>query len=103
MTDERRKFSRVACYMIARQTRTSGEEEDFFGTVRNMSNGGAMIETEQTVLPGVQVDLAFLLDEDQQIWEGRGQVVWSRKRGEKNVMGLQFSEPLEKNWRQSLA
>ena len=100
---ERRKFDRVACYMIARKTRTSSEEEDFFGTVRNMSAGGAMIETEQTVLPGVKVDLAFLLDEDQQIWEGQGQVVWSRKKGEKNVMGLQFSAPLEENGERSLA
>lgn len=102
MTIERRKFERVACYLIARQASNEEPEEDFFGTVRNISAGGAMIETSQTLPVGTPVDLAFLLDEERQVWEGRGLVVWSRVKNDKTFLGLQFTMPLEENWELSL-
>jgi c-di-GMP-binding flagellar brake protein YcgR len=99
---ERRKFERVACYLVARQATSLEQEEDFFGTVRNISTGGALVESEQNLPVGTTVDLAFLLDEDQQVWEGRGLVVWSRVKDEKTYLGLQFTMPLEENWQLSL-
>ncbi|MEW6516338.1 MAG: PilZ domain-containing protein [candidate division FCPU426 bacterium] len=103
MDIERRKFERVPCYLIARQNLSPDREEDIFGTVRNMSAGGAMIETEQELPVGTPVDLAFLLDEERQVWEGRGLIVWSRTKGEKIYLGLQFTRPLEENWERTLA
>lgn len=102
MTIERRKFERVACYLVARQTVDPEQEEDFFGTVRNISTGGAMVETDQNLPVGTTVDLAFLLDEERQVWEGRGLVVWSRVKDDRNFIGLQFTMPLEENWELSL-
>jgi hypothetical protein len=99
---ERRKFERVACYLVARQAMNLEQEEDFFGTVRNISTGGALVETEQDLPVGTTVDLAFLLDEERQVWEGRGLVVWSRVKDEKTYLGLQFTMPLEENWQLSL-
>lgn len=98
---ERRKFERVPCYMIAQRSSENPEEEDFFGVVRNISPGGAMIETDFKVEIGGLLDLAFLLDEDRQIWEGRGRVVWARQIDSKTIFGLQFTQPLEENWTRS--
>jgi len=103
MLIERRKFERIECYMIARHTRRSNEEHDFFGTVRNISAGGAMIETGEQIPPGSILDLAFLIGEDRQIREGKGQVIWSRRKKGKNFLGLQFTEPLEEHWQNSLS
>jgi hypothetical protein len=102
MEDDRRKFERVACYMIAQRTSRGPEEEDFFGIVRNISPGGAMIEADHPVDVGSILDLAFLLDKERQIWEGRGRVVWSRLKEGKTIFGLQFTQPLEENWERAL-
>jgi len=98
MEIERRKVERIPCYMIVQRSSQENEEEDFFGVVRNISAGGAMIETEFPVEIGGVLDLAFLMEEDRQIWEGRGRVVWARQIDAKTIFGLQFTKPLEENW-----
>ncbi|MBN1595537.1 PilZ domain-containing protein [candidate division FCPU426 bacterium] len=99
---ERRRYNRMECYMIAQQSR-SEEERDFFGTVRNISAGGAMIETDERIAVGSQLDLAFLIEEEErQIWEGKAQVVWARRMEGKTFLGLQFTKPLEEHWQNSL-
>jgi len=102
MSIERRQFERIECYMIVRQAGSAEEEEDFFGVVRNISAGGAMIETDFAVKVDSQLDLAFMMGEDRQVWESRGKVVWARPAEDKIVFGLEFLKPLEEDWRSSL-
>lgn len=102
MTLERRKFDRMPCYLIAKQSEEDGGEEDFFGIVRNISSGGAMIEADHRLDVGTPMSLAFLLEDGREIWEAKGRVVWSRRTDEKTIFGLQFTEPLEENWQSSL-
>jgi hypothetical protein len=96
---ERRQFERIPCYLIARRSRRDRDDEvDFFGMVRNISTGGAMLEADFSIEPGRDMDLAFSGEENETLWEGRGRVIWSRKQGEKYYMGLQFTRPLEEDW-----
>jgi PilZ domain len=96
MAEERRQYERIYCYLIARHAPGGTEEEDFFGRVRNISEGGGMLETDQPVSVGSQLNLTFVQDEGRQIWEGTGKVVWVRTQGGKNVLGIQFDDTLEK-------
>jgi hypothetical protein len=98
MPEDRRKFERVECYMIVRKNRADEEEEDFFGVARNVSTGGAMIETDASVEVGHVLELSFLLESEKQVWETQARVVWTRPLGEKNILGLEFMYPLEPDW-----
>lgn len=98
MPEERRRFERVECYMIVRRTEAETEEEDFFGLARNVSAGGALIETESRVRVGQVLAMAFLADEVRQVWETEGRVAWVRASGAKTVFGLEFTRPLEDDW-----
>ncbi len=97
MDPERRQYQRIPCYIIAHRPE-SGAEEDFFGIVRNIAAGGAMIETENALAVSDRIDLVFLTEEERQFWEGRGRVVWVRSQAGKIIFGMQFDEPLEPNW-----
>ena len=99
---ERRQHERIECYIIARQSKYAREETDFFGTVRNISVGGAMIETDERLYVGSLLELAFSLEEDRQLWEAKGQVVWARRQDGKTYLGLEFSQPLEEHWEDTL-
>lgn len=101
MQTERRKFERLNCYMIAKKPNAEGGEEDFFGAVRNISAGGAMIETEYALIGGEFIALAFLSESNEQIWEGHGRVAWSRLGETKAFVGIEFDQPLEENWHEN--
>ncbi len=102
MSLERRKFQRVDCYLIVRNSPRAGEEDEFLGVTRNVSAGGAMIETEAQIRVGNFLEMAFLLDEDRQVWETQGTVVWSREDSGKTIFGIHFTRPLEANWQNVL-
>ncbi len=91
---ERRRWERIACYLVARNSALGGEEEDFFGWVRNISVGGAMLESEQAVAVDSRLNLTLLQDGTRQIWEGTGRVIWVRTQGAKSFLGIQFDQPL---------
>lgn len=98
MSEERRRYRRIPCYVIAQEAGASEGEEDFFGIVRNLSRSGAMVETEHFLEIGARVDLVFMLDTPREFREGRGRVVWSRRREDKVVFGLQFDRPYTPEW-----
>jgi c-di-GMP-binding flagellar brake protein YcgR len=102
MNPERRKFDRVECYLIVRDSRRATEERDLIGVTRNVSAGGAMIETDSTIQIGSFLEMAFLVDDEKQVWETKGTVVWARQDRGKTIIGVQFNQPLESNWRESL-
>jgi len=104
MFNERRKYERIECYMIIRQAQSEQDEDDLFGFARNISAGGAQIETEAEieVQVGQTMDLSFMLDEERQVWETRGRVVWTRCFEDRTLLGLEFVQPLEENWRKRL-
>lgn len=95
---ERRTFKREPCYLIARRPKQFQDEMEFLGVVKNLSAGGAMIETEFEVEVGLEVDLAFHAGDDATIWEGHGRVVWYQKLETTTLFGMQFTQPLEADW-----
>jgi hypothetical protein len=97
MNEERRRYDRIYCYLIARRAARGGEELDFFGHVRNLSEGGAMIETELSVAVDSRLNLTFIQDEARQIWEGTGRVVWVRTQGAKVFLGIHFDHPMARS------
>lgn len=96
--EERRRFKRYDCYFIVHKRKNHPEEDDFFGEVHNMSGGGAMIECEHEVQRGQILSLAFIMNDRDQVWEGRGKVVWVVGKGARFRFGLEFTTRLEENW-----
>lgn len=102
MADERRNHKRMDCYMIALQSKKFPEEDDFFGVVRNISPGGAMIETDYDLTVDRQVELTFIREDRNQIWHGQGKVVWIKHNDKKIQFGLEFTELVEEDWQEVL-
>ncbi len=100
--EERRQHPRYECYLIADKKRGQQEEVDFFGVVQNMSAGGAMIQSDHRPVQGQLVSLAFYQPGRQQIWEGKGRVVWVETEGDSYFFGLEFLEALEENWHEAI-
>ncbi len=90
MISDRRQHDRIDCYMIALQSKKHPEEDDFFGEVRNVSSGGALIETDYNLTVGRQLELTFIHEDRSQIWHGQGKVVWIKNNNEQIQFGLEF-------------
>ena len=70
--------------------------EDVAGTVRNISRGGAFVETDMPLACAEEVGLRFRLPESQVMLAPSAEVVWSRNRYESQQIadgaGLRFVE-----------
>ncbi len=93
---ERRRYERFECYLIAHRAVRGGEEQDCFGHVRNLSEGGALIETGEAVQVESRLNLTFLREDGRQVWEGTGRVIWMRRRGDQVFLGVHFDGPLDR-------
>ena len=99
---ERRRHRRIPCYVIAQNAGAAEGEEDFFGVVRNLSRGGAMVESQREPAPDARVDLVFMLDQPREFREGRGRIVWLRRLPEGYLFGIQFDRPFGPDWEQAV-
>lgn len=93
---ERRRHERFDCYLIARRDARGGEEQDCFGHVRNLSEGGALIETAEAVDANSRLNLTFLKEDGRQVWEGTGRVAWMRPQGTSVFLGVHFDGPMDR-------
>lgn len=74
----------------------TSQGEEVSGTVRNLSRGGAFIETESPLIRADEVGLRFRLPESPAMLAPSAEVVWCRARGESDGAtdgaGLRFVE-----------
>jgi Tfp pilus assembly protein PilZ len=86
---ERRRHTRKACAM-----RVTVTTPDLFSsdTVRDISTGGAFVETPVYLAPGDEITLWFSLPDRKEPSMVTGEVVWTPRRG----IGVRFVSPLSK-------
>jgi Tfp pilus assembly protein PilZ len=92
---ERRKHARKPCSM-----RVTVTTPDLFSTdtIRDISTGGAFVETPVSLSPGDQITLWFSLPDRQEAIMITGEVVWSPRKG----VGVKFISPLGKDLEQMI-
>jgi Tfp pilus assembly protein PilZ len=87
---ERRRNPRKAC-----SVRVTVTTPDLFSsdTVRDISTGGAFVETPVSLSPGEEITLWFSLPDRKEPVLVTGQVVWTPRKG----IGVKFVSPLGKD------
>lgn len=85
---ERRATSRVAAD-LAVKLRLSNGGMPATGTLRNVSLGGAFVETEDTVTPGSELSLEFSLPPGPRAVRCKVFVVWSSRTGAGSALPTQ--------------
>lgn len=69
---------------------------------RNVGRGGIFVETEKPFQPGTELNLSFVLPDQNEPIEVKGKVVWVHEKSAKDFrgvpgMGVQFDNPQGKN------